>query len=90
VGIQIRWDDLDPDILILDYRSNWTWDEYHAATHRATSMIRTVSSPAYVIGLGSEGFPISPNGILSQFNRVVPQLPPNLALIVVVPDCRRH
>jgi len=85
MGIQLQWEQHDPDILLFDLRSNQTWDDFHAAVQQGIEMLYDVPYPVYVITLSASGFPPSAS-ILSHFHKVAQQLPPNMALIVVVTD----
>lgn len=85
MGIQLQWDAQDPDILIFDLRSQWIWDEFHAAVQDGLHLMNSAAHPIYVITLSAAGFPHSPS-ILSEFKKVTRILPPHIALIVVVTD----
>jgi hypothetical protein len=85
MGIQMQWDAQDPDILIFDLRSQWVWDEFHAAVQDGLHLMNSSGQPVYVISLSGAGFPHSPR-ILGEFKKVTRVLPPNVALIVVVTD----
>jgi hypothetical protein len=85
MAVQCYWDQHDPHIFIFDLRADWTWEEFHAAADTAMETVKNVSEPVYVISLSSGTFPPA-NSIISHFQRIIQQLPPNLALIVVVTD----
>jgi hypothetical protein len=83
--IQYYWDQHDPNIFIFDLREVWTWEEFHTAADTAMESIKNVAQPVYVISLAATGFPPS-DSIISHFQRITQQFPPNLILIVVVTD----
>lgn len=83
--IQYYWDQHDPNIFVFDLREVWTWDEFHTAADTAMESIKNVAEPVYVISLAAAGFPYS-DSVISHFQRITQQLPPNLILIVVVTD----
>jgi hypothetical protein len=85
MGIQSQWDADEPDILLFDLRSQWTWDEFHVAAQRLVGMISSVPYPVYVITLSATSFPVSPS-VLGEFHKVSRIIPPTVALIVVVTD----
>lgn len=85
MGIQSQWDVHEPDIVLFDLRSQWTWDEFHVAAQALTAMINSVSYPVYVVTLSSSSFPPSPS-VLGEFQKVSRTIPPSVALIVVVTD----
>ena len=85
MGIQVQWDAQDPDILVFDLRSQWTWDEFHATVQDLLVMINSAAPPIYIMTLSAAGFPHSPS-ILSEFQKVSRLLPPSIALVVVVTD----
>jgi hypothetical protein len=85
MAVHYYWDQHDPNIFIFDLRADWTWEEFYAAADTAMETIKNVSEPVYVISLAARTFPPA-NSIISHFHRIIQQLPPNLALIVVVTD----
>ena len=76
MGIQVQWDAQDPDILVFDLRSQWTWDEFHATVQDLLAMINSAAPPIYIMTLSAAGFP-------QKVSRLVP---PSIALVVVVTD----
>ena len=85
MGIQLQWDEQDPDILIFDLRAQWTWDEFHAAVQDGLHLMNSAAQLVYIITLSTHGFPPSPS-VLSEFQKVSRVLPTSVALIVVVTD----
>lgn len=87
MAIQLQWEQHDPNILVFDLRSDWTWEEFHAAVKIGAEMMQNAPAPGpvYVISLAPTAFPPS-YSVISHFQNVVQHLPPNLALIVVVTD----
>ena len=85
MAVQLYWDDNNPDILILDLGSGWTWDEFHAGVARGVEMMQAASTPVYAISLPGARFP-SPTGILGNFKLVIPRLPPNLVMVIIVTE----
>jgi hypothetical protein len=85
MAVQLYWDQNNPDILILDLGSGWTWEDFHAAVERGIEMAQSVTTPVYAISIPGARFP-SPVGILGHFNLVMQHLPANMVLVVIVAE----
>lgn len=49
MGIQVKWDNKQKNILVCTFEENWTWREYDAAMELGREMIDSVSHPVDVI-----------------------------------------
>jgi hypothetical protein len=84
MGIQVQWDEFEPDTILINLESDWAWDEYHAAARHSFELAHRVTHPVYVIVLAYRRFPGSPGDVLMHLLRVSKSIPQNMALIILV------
>jgi hypothetical protein len=83
MGIIVAWDDIDHQIIRMDFRGKWTWGEFQTARQQVRMLMESVSTPVYFIVDFSGGFPPPPDTLRIVYRSMLDR-PRNASTTVIV------
>jgi hypothetical protein len=85
--ITSTWYDEEKTIVLLEYRGEWTWEEYYNATEVAHLMMQTVPHRVDMITHRTDKLALrTPGAAITHWQRAIKAAPKNMGIIVAVPD----
>ncbi len=84
MNIHYHWADDNQTLLMFTLQNGWTWEEYFATLKALVASIRQLEHPVDVIVENTSKIPFPSGSALSRLRQILPMLPDNIGVIVVV------
>ena len=82
-AIEIAWDSEAKNYIIVNFKEDWTWEQFHAAVRQMHEMVRSVNYTVDMVMWHQAKFP--QGNLLSNFRSAVRDQPKNTGQIIIVP-----
>jgi hypothetical protein len=83
MGISIKWDNPDKTLIILEFNSQWTWDDLYRVTDEMHGMLDTVDHPVDTITILTRSQRL-PGGFVGHASRLTSKRHRNSRIGVIV------
>ncbi|GAB4508910.1 MAG: hypothetical protein OHK0046_02780 [Anaerolineae bacterium] len=86
MGINVRWDRVDPTLIVIAYTDPWLWKDFHAAMRQLEDMVKAASYPVSAVISDYTQSRSIPANVFSHFHATADEIEqdPNETLIITV------